>query len=136
MAFYFICAFSVAAIGLACASLLNSPEERWNRESFFYNYGAFIAYLIIALIGIVTCVELYRTDYISQFSMETLLGGAAYSAGVGPLFTATYWGLTGKAAEVVMAPAPTTTATPPSAAKATVAQRKPRREIGYGRYHT
>jgi hypothetical protein len=132
VAFYFICAFSVAAIGLACASLLNSPEERWNRESFFYNYGAFIAYLIIALIGIVTCVELYRTDYISQFSMETLLGGAAYSAGVGPLFTATYWGLTGKAAEVVMTPAPTAATTTTTA----VAQRKPRREIGYGRYHT
>jgi len=66
-------AFAIAMVGFALASLYNSPEERMNRESSIYNYAAFIAYMILAVIGFVIVYKMYQRGYLANM----LIGGIA-----------------------------------------------------------
>ena len=72
---YGLFAFSVAMGGMAVASLIKSPEERTVRESFFYIYGAFIAYAVIALIGMLVLAYMYTTGSLSRMLMRTAVFG-------------------------------------------------------------
>jgi glutamine amidotransferase-like uncharacterized protein len=117
-------------IGIAVWSLVKSPEERSNRQSFLYNYGAFIAYMILAFIGILAFIEYYRTNEIIKSGLLFFFSGPAYAAGLGPLYSAFAWQLPQGAARVAKSIEDIQEDRRQSAVPI-----KPRRQIGYGRYH-
>lgn len=127
---YLLCAFTIAMMGFAAWSLVKSPEERWNRESFLYNYGAFFAYAILAFIGILAYVEYYRTNAILKAGVAAALSGPVAAMGLGPLYSAFAWGVPQQAIQTLEKQQQQ------QQQQEDAMRRKPRRQIGYGRYHT
>jgi len=122
---YVAFAFSVGMGGMAAASLVKSPEERHDRESFLYNYGAFIGYAVLSVIGLLVLLHLYQSGALGGMVTKSLLGvgfsdlGGPYAgylaaqATTEPLLKTMRNGLFG----------------PPVAPNS-------RRQVGHGRYHT
>jgi len=128
---YVVLAFVVLMGGMACVSLVQSSEERWRREGFFYKYGAFFFYAILAVIGIFVLMGMYQSGSLTGLVAVTTAGGglstlfgseaAALSRIIAPLAV-------GEAREGgFLEKLPT-----PAAAN----QQKYRRQVGHGRYHT
>lgn len=143
---YWLGAFTITMIGLAAWTLLNSPDERWKRQSFFYNYGAFIAYLILALIGVLAILEVYRTSGFFRLGVFAAMSGPAAAMGLSSVYDA-YSAKVDYDAIVKTSfgdSAQQTQERQEAQEKQIQAQRKqietafrkPRRQIGYGRYHT
>ena len=129
--FYWVTAFTTAMLGLASWTFLNSPDERWKRESFFYNYGAFIAYLILAFIGILVIVEMYRKSSVFRLGGFAAMSSPAAAVGLSSVY------------DVLVDSTPSDSPQEPMQQQQQLQQkrieaafRKPRRQIGYGRYHT
>ena len=135
---YLLCGFTILMIGFAAWSLINSPEERWNRESFFYNYGAFFAYAILAVLGILASIEYYRTNAFFRLGAHSFLGGPFVAMGFGSPHSAHMWDVSQMAYDAVrnVQKAEPQQIQQPQHKQQIQSQRKPRREIGYGGYHS
>ena len=139
---YWLAAFTIAMLGLAAWTFLNSPDERWKRQSFFYNYGAFIAYLILAFVGVLAMLEVYQKSGLFRMGVFAAMSGPAAAFGLGSVYDAysikadydaiaepfTHRGDSQEARQQAQQQA--------QRKQIESAFRKPRRQIGYGRYHT
>jgi len=134
---YGVLAFSIAMVGVAFSSLYTSPDERMNRESFLYNYAAFIAYIIIALIGFVVVIQLYQSGLLLDYAVIGVVGPAVASTS-GP-FVGYLTGLFASKGLRDEGYLPTLPENKEPAVdpypKMRKSNRKYRRQIGYGRYH-
>jgi len=137
---YWLLAFTITMLGLAAWTLLNSPDERWKRQSFFYNYGAFIAYLMLALIGILSIIELYRKSGFFRLGAFAAMSGPAAALGLGSFYDAY---LAKSEYDYIVKPihgdsqeTQQQQETQKQQKRMEAAFRKPRHQIGYGRYHT
>jgi hypothetical protein len=142
---YWLAAFTIAMLGLAAWTLLNSPDERWKRQSFFYNYGAFIAYLILALMGILALLELYRTSGVFRLGAFAAMSAPAAALGLSSVYDAyaakvDYEEITkmmgGESTQETQQQQQQQQQQQDQQKRRDAAFRKPRRQIGYGRYHT
>ena len=121
---YIVLAFSVIMGGMACVSLVKSPEERWRRQGFIYKYGSFLFYAILAIIGIFILVILYQRGSLTSFALTTASGG-----GFGVLFG-------GGAAAAARVAGPLAAYEARSLGVLPPIEQKPRRQVGHGRYNT
>jgi hypothetical protein len=131
-------AFSVLMGGVAVASLIKSPEERWDRKSFWYNYGAFIFYAIIAAIGFFIVIQMYHSgklaQYVAQGAVASGLGGVGLGAFSYLGALATPFAVRQAREEGVL---PSLSPDPQgSASQQSGGSQKSRRKVGHGRYNT
>jgi len=125
---YVAFAFSVVMGGLAAASLVKSPEERWYRESYLYQYGAFIGYSILAAIGLLALAYMYHSGILVSLLTRTVVGG-----GIADIIGSGSAGYLGAEALVPHALNYARGGTPGATQGTT---QKSRRQVGHGRYHT
>ena len=147
---YVVLAFSVITGGMASASLVQSSEERWARQSFFYKYGTFFFYAILSVIGIFVLMGMYQSGSLTGIVVTTAAGGglsvlfgqdfAALGRGVGPIAVdqARRAGYLEKLSKEEGSTAGFAAAAGAagSAVVGSAASRKYRRQVGHGRYHT
>jgi hypothetical protein len=148
---YVVLAFSVITGGMAAASLVQSSEERWVRQSLFYTYGTFLFYAILSVIGIFVLIGMYQSGSLTGIVVTTAAGGglsvlfgqdfAALGRGVGPIAVnqarkAGYLGELSKEEGAATAGFAAAAAAAGSAVAGSAASRKYRRQVGHGRYHT
>ena len=126
---YVVLAFTVIMGGLACASLVQSSEERWNRQSFFYKYGTFLFYSILAVIGVFVLIGMYYSGGLPGFVLAVASGGGAsalWGSGTAVLpRILTPFAVEEARAEGLLEKLP-----------AAAPEQKYRRQVGHGRYHT
>lgn len=126
---YVILAFVVIMGGMASASLVQSSEERWMRKGFFYKYGAFLFYAILAIIGIFVLIRMYQSGSLAGLVIGTVTGNGLSAAGgkfLAPLAKViTPLAVDGARKAGYLGELPT--AAP---------EHKYRRQVGHGRYHT
>lgn len=126
---YVVLAFTVITGGLAFASLVRSSEERWKRQSFFYNYGTFFFYAILAVIGVFVLTGMYHSGALTGFVVATAAGGGASAL----------WGRGSAVLPKILSPLAVAGAREEGWLEklpATVPEQKYRRQVGHGRYHT
>jgi hypothetical protein len=126
---YVVFAFVVIMGGMASASLVQSSEERWMRKGFFYKYGAFLFYAILAVIGVFVLINMYQSGSLTGFVIGTVTGtglsvvGGKSAAVLARLLTPL--GVHEARAEGYLEKLPVA----PN-------EQKNRRQVGHGRYHT
>lgn len=144
-------AFAIAMVGFALASLYNSPEERMNRESSIYNYAAFIAYMILAVIGFVILYKMYQSGYLANMMIGGIAGPVAAGFGgpfvgyltslaIGPElrrqgYLPPFSGGTDTDTQTNSTHSTNSTNSTPVVKERVYSSKKHRRQIGYGRYH-
>ena len=136
---YVVFAFAVAMGGMAAYSMLKSPEERWYRESFLYNYGIVFAYGILSIIGLLIMYQMYVSGVLVNMTAVTVLDPGfkdflgPYVGYVGARIAAKH--VTEHVRDSGILPQ---FGGPPTEApqEQPSAQKQYRRQIGHGRYHT